>query len=288
MNPAEGKEFPMRQYLDLLRKILDEGHWKHQRAKLAGTTSLRTRALFGLQTRYDLNAGFPLVTTKRVSFRLIREELLWFLSGSTNNRDLNARGVTIWDEWADERTGELGPIYGQQWRRWECVGGGTYDQVRALVNNIRSLKADPEHPSGRRLLLTALNPPDVLKMRGPSACHTLAQFDVTEGRLSCQFYQRSADTFLGVPFNIACYALLTHLLAKVTGLGVGELIHTFGDAHVYENHLPQVREQLSREPLPLPRLVLDDAITDVDGIRSEQIRLEGYVSHPPLKGEVAV
>jgi thymidylate synthase len=279
----------MQQYLHLLRKILDEGRWKHQRAKLAGSSaSLRTKALFGLQARYDLNAGFPLVTTKRVPFRLIREELLWFLSGSTNNRDLNARGVTIWDEWADPETGELGPIYGQQWRRWQRVGGGTWDQVGELVKNLRALIADPEHPSGRRLLLTALNPPEVAQMRGPSACHTLAQFDVTEGLLSCQFYQRSADMFLGVPFNIACYALLTHLMAKVVGLGVGELIHTFGDAHIYENHLEQVREQLSREPKPLPRLVLDDSITDVDGIRSEQIRLEGYESHPPLKGEVAV
>jgi thymidylate synthase len=279
----------MRQYLELLRTVLDEGHWKHQRAKLAGTTaSLKTRALFGLQTRYDLNAGFPLVTTKRVPFRLIREELLWFLSGSTNNRDLNARGVTIWDEWADRETGELGPIYGRQWRRWECVGGGTFDQVRTLVNNLRALIADPEHSCGRRLILTAWNPPDIPRTRGPSACHTLAQFDVTEGRLSCQLYQRSADLFLGVPFNVACYALLTHLLAKVTGLGVGEFVHTFGDAHVYENHLPQVREQLTREPKPLPRLVLDDAIRDIDGIQSEQIRLEGYESHPPLKGEVAV
>src|SRR3954471_24147609 len=161
----------MQPYLDLLRKVLDEGRWKHQRAKQAGTlASLRTRALFGLQTSYDLNAGFPLVTTKRVPFRLIKEELLWFLSGSTNNADLRARGVTIWDEWADPETGELGPIYGQQWRRWECVGGGTWDQVRTLVDNLRAVVADPEHSSGRRLLLTALNPPDVARMRGPYAC----------------------------------------------------------------------------------------------------------------------
>src|SRR5262245_47676610 len=204
----------MRQYLDLLRQILDRGRWKQQRAVLASTGQKpRTLALFGLQARYDLNDGFPLVTTKRVPFRHVVEELLWFLSGSTSNRDLEARGVTIWREWADPETGELGPIYGQQWRRWEYPGG-TFDQIDHLVRAIRAVKADPEHPAGRRPILPAWTPPEMGRTRGPSACHTLSQFDVTDGRLSCHLYQRSADMFLGVPFNIASYALLTHLFAR--------------------------------------------------------------------------
>lgn len=278
----------MQQYLDLLRQILELGRWKQQRATLRSTgTKPRTLALFGLQSRYDLRQGFPLVTTKRVRFDLIREELLWFLSGSTNNNDLRARGVTIWDEWADPNTGELGGIYGAQWRRWKQVDGGKFDQIAWLVERIRDVVADPEHWSARRLILTAWNPPEMPHKTGPSGCHTMAQFDVTEGRLSCHLYQRSADMFLGVPFNIASYALLTRLLASATGLGVGDLVHSFGDAHVYENHLDQVRQQLTREPHPLPQLLLE-SIHKIDGIRSEQIRLEGYRHHPGLRGEVTV
>lgn len=279
----------MKAYLDLLRLVLDKGRLKPQRAVLQSTQQRpRALALFGAQSRYDLTEGFPLVTTKRMPFRAVVQELLWFLSGSTSNHDLRARGVTIWDEWADPETGELGPIYGQQWRRWQCVEGGAWDQVRWLVDNMREVMRNPEHHAARRLLLTAWNPPDMARTRGPSGCHTLAQFNITEGILSCQFYQRSADLFLGVPFNVASYALLTHLFAKVCGLGVGELIHTLGDAHIYENHLDQVREQLRREPYPLPRLVVDEGITDIDGIQPEQIRLEGYRHHPALRGEVAV
>lgn len=290
----------MHQYLKLLGEILERGRPKEQRAVTADGKPLRTLSLFGLQARYDLRDGFPLVTTKKVKFDLIKEELLWFLSGSTSNRELNARGVTIWDEWADPKTGELGPIYGKQWRRWETPDGKTIDQIARLVQNIREVAQNPRHPAGRRLLLTAWNPADIERTRGPSACHTLVQFDVTEGRLSCQLYQRSADMFLGVPFNIASYALLTHLLAKVTDLEVGEFIHTFGDAHLYENHLPQVREQLSRTPYPLPRLILDDRIREATiwkqpapegtsgDLASEWIHLEGYRSHPFLRGEVAI
>jgi thymidylate synthase len=277
----------VQQYLDLLREVLTRGRWKQQRAVLASTAAKpRALALFGLQTRFDLTRGFPLVTTKRVPFRLVVEELLWFLSGSTSNKDLQARGVTIWDEWADPETGELGPCYGKQWRRWG--EGGDVDQVARLVADIRAVRENPQHSAARRLLLTAWNPADIDKLRGPMGCHTLSQFDVTDGRLSCQLYQRSADLFLGVPWNIACYALLTHLLAKVTGLGVGELVHTFGDAHVYENHIDAVRHQLTRVPYPPPRLVLDEGIREIDGVRAEQIKLEGYRHAPGLAGEVAI
>lgn len=278
----------MKAYLDLLADVLAHGERKEQRAKLKGGAPVRTRAVFGRQLRLALADGFPLVTTKRVPFGSVRNELLWFLTGSTNNRDLNALGVTIWDEWADPVTGDLGPIYGKQWRNWEGPNGTSVDQIAYLVDGIRAVVADPQASVGRRLVLSAWNPIDIPRTKGPSACHTLAQFDVTRGRLSCQLYQRSADMFLGVPFNIASYALLTHLLAHVTGLAVGDYIHTFGDAHIYENHLDAVRTQLAREPRPLPRLRLDPAIASIDGIRPEQIALDDYNPHPSLRGEVAV
>ncbi|MFQ3593624.1 MAG: thymidylate synthase [Gemmataceae bacterium] len=283
----------MEPYLKQLREILERGVWKEQRAVLASGVRPRVLSLFGMQARYDLRAGFPIVTTKRVPFRLVAEELLWFLSGSTNNNDLRRRGCTIWDEWADPQTGELGPIYGQQWRRWRYTTPegepAQWDQMRTLVNQLRQRIADPTAACGRRLLLTAWNPPEMPLTRGPSACHTLAQWDVTEDRLSCQFYQRSADMFLGVPFNLASYALLTHVLAQTVGLRVGELIHTMGDAHIYENHLPQVEEQLTRTPRALPTLWIDPAIKDIDTFcSSRQVQLLGYDPWPTLKGEVAI
>ena len=280
----------MKPYLALLQDILDHGRVKQQRATLASTgVQPTTLAVFGRQVRYDLSEGFPLVTTKRVPFRMVVAELLWFLSGSTNNNILRDQKVGIWDAWADQETGDLGPIYGQQWRRWQCVGGGEWDQIARLVAGIREVIADPRASVGRRLILTAWNPPDMPQTKGPSACHTMTQFDVTDGKLSCQLYQRSADMFLGVPFNIASYALLTALLAKVTGLQAGEFIHTFGDAHIYDNHLEFVREQVKRSVRPLPRLVLHDSITSIDDIRPEQIALEGYAPHPAFpKAEVAV
>lgn len=283
----------MEPYLKQLREILTRGVWKEQRAVLASGVRPRVLSLFGMQARYDLRAGFPIVTTKRVPFRLVAEELLWFLSGSTNNNDLRRRGCTIWDEWADPQTGELGPIYGQQWRRWRYTTPegepAQWDQMRTLVNQLRQRIADPTAACGRRLLLTAWNPPEMPLTRGPSACHTLAQWDVTEDRLSCQFYQRSADMFLGVPFNLASYALLTHVLAQTVGLRVGELIHTMGDAHIYENHLPQVEEQLTRTPRALPTLWIDPAIKDIDTFcSSRQVQLLGYDPWPALKGEVAI
>ena len=208
--------------------------------------------MFGRQIRFDLNEGFPLVTTKRVAFNAIVHELIWFLRGSTNIRYLKEHGVTIWDEWADAE-GELGPVYGKQWRSWAAPDGRTVDQIDYVLQGIRSLRDDPTASVGRRLIVSAWNPADISQMALPP-CHTLFQFNVTEGRLSCQLYQRSADLFLGVPFNIASYALLTHLVAHVSQLEVGEFIHTFGDAHIYSNHLDQVDEQLGREPLALPRL----------------------------------
>lgn len=277
----------MEAYLKLLRDVRDRGTDKPQRAKVNGR-SLLCRSLFAPDPiRHDLAAGFPLLTTKRVPLRAVAVELLWFLRGSTNNNDLLAEKVRIWDAWADEN-GELGPIYGKQWRRWEGPNGVVVDQIANLVRDIAAVKADPWHYAARRLMLTAWNPADMPPPTTPTGCHTFAQFNVTDGRLSCHLYQRSADMLLGVPFNIASYALLTHLLAKVTGLGVGTYTHSFGDAHIYENHFAQVDEQLTRTPLPLPRLVLADDITSIDGIRVEQIRAEGYEHHPPIRGEVAV
>jgi len=276
----------MHAYIDLLDEVLEAGITKLQRGRTADGQDLRTRALFGRQIRFDLNDGFPLVTTKRVSFTFIIEELLWFISGSSNNNDLLARGVTIWDEWADPTTGDLGPIYGKQWRHWEGPQGEV-DQLANLVKGIHEVKKDPRASVGRRLILTAWNPAD-MPTKAPPACHTMSQFDVTEGRLSCQMYQRSADLFLGVPYNIACYAALTQLLAKVTGLKVGEFVHTFGDVHIYENHFKQVELQISRAPKPLPKLYIDDDVTSLDNLVSSQFELRGYDPHPPIKGDVAI
>lgn len=277
----------MKQYLDLIAYVRNHGQRKAQRAQLADGRRPDVLSVFGYQFRHDLRSGFPLLTTKKMPFAAIVHELIWFLSGETNTAYLRANKVTIWDEWADA-DGELGPVYGKQWRRWQKPGGGTVDQVANLVTGIRKVIENPNASEARRLLLLSWNPGDLPDPKVPTGCHTLSQFDVTDGRLSCQMYQRSADLFLGVPFNIASYALLTHLLAKVTGLEVGDYIHTFGDAHIYENHLPQVDEQLKREPRALPRIELDDGIKSIDGIRIEQIRLKDYDPHPALKGAIAI
>jgi thymidylate synthase len=277
----------VKQYLELLAHVRHNGKRKAQRAKLSDGQRPEVLSVFGYQFRHVLKAGFPLVTTKKLPWSAIVHELLWFLSGSTNTAYLRANRVTIWDEWADAN-GELGPVYGKQWRRWQGADGRAVDQIANLVSGIRKVIADPNAPEARRLLLTAWNPGDMPDPKVPTGCHTFAQFNVTDGLLSCQMYQRSADLFLGVPFNIASYALLTHLLAKATRLVAGEYIHTFGDAHIYENHFEQVDQQLKREPRPLPSLDLDNRIESLDGIRAEQIRLEGYNPYPPLRGEVAV
>ena len=286
----------MRQYLDLLRDVRTHGVRKPTRAVLRSTgEKIEALSVFGRQIRFDLGQGFPLVTTKRLSFSTIVHELIWFLRGSTNIAYLKEHGVTIWDEWADAE-GELGPVYGKQWRSWRAPDGQAIDQIANLVAGIKAVKADPAASVGRRLIVSAWNPADIADMALPP-CHTLFQFNVTEGeanegsdnkKLSCQLYQRSADLFLGVPFNIASYALLTVLVAHVTGLVAGEFIHTFGDAHIYANHLDQVDAQLEREPLPLPHLEIDPAVSDLARIEREQIRLVGYRSHPALAGEVAV
>ena len=277
----------MKQYLDLLNHILTHGRDKPSRPVLKDGRHPVARSVFGYQFRCDLRAGFPLLTTKKMNLRLPAEELVWFLSGSTDARRLMERNVHIWDAWADE-TGDCGPIYGKQWRAWEAPGGAPpIDQIAKLVGDIVKAKLDPHAPEARRLMLSAWNVADIPRMHLAS-CHALAQFNVTEGRLSCQLYQRSADVFLGVPFNLASYALLTHLLAQVTGLGVGDFIHTFGDAHIYDNHLDPCREQASRTPRPLPTLVIDPGVTCIDDFRAEHFRLEGYCPLGALSGEVAV
>jgi thymidylate synthase len=277
----------MRPYLELLREVRDHGTRKPTRAVLRSTgTNIDALSVFGRQIRFDLSEGFPLVTTKRVPFHAIVHELIWFLRGSTNIRYLKEHGVTIWDEWADA-DGELGPVYGKQWRSWAAPDGRTIDQIDYVLRGIRAVVDDPTASVGRRLIVSAWNPAEIAEMALPP-CHTLFQFNVTEGKLSCQLYQRSADLFLGVPFNIASYALLTHLVAHVTDLDVGDFIHTFGDAHIYSNHLDQVDEQLGREPFELPRLEIDPGIADLATIAREQVKLIGYRSHPPLRGEVAV
>jgi thymidylate synthase len=264
----------MRQYLELMEHTLADGVEKRDR------TGTGTVSVFGHQMRFDLNQGFPLVTTKKLHVKSIVHELLWFLAGDTNIKYLNDNGVRIWDEWADER-GDLGPVYGYQWRSWPAQDGRTIDQIANVVEMIR------RSPDSRRLIVTAWNPADVDKMALPP-CHCLFQFYVAKGRLSCQLYQRSADIFLGVPFNIASYALLTMMMAQVSGLQAGEFIHTFGDAHLYLNHIEQARLQLSRSPRALPRMRLNPAAKDIFGFRYEDFALEGYEPHPHIKAEVAV
>ena len=264
----------MRQYHELMRRILEEGTPKDDR------TGTGTLSVFGHQMRFDLAEGFPLVTTKKVHLRSIIHELLWFIRGETNVRSLQAEGVSIWDEWADEQ-GDLGPVYGAQWRSWPDADGGTVDQLAAVIEQIRT------NPSSRRLMVSAWNPADLPRM-ALAPCHALFQFDVTGGRLSCQLYQRSADVFLGVPFNIASYALLTHMVAQVCDLEPGDFVHVLGDAHLYRNHLEQARQQLQREPRPLPRLELDPSVRKIDAFRFEHVAIHGYDPHPHIAAPVAV
>jgi thymidylate synthase len=264
----------MRQYLDLLRLVRDTGAEKRDR------TGTGTRSIFGHQMRFDLAKGFPLVTTKKLHVKSIIYELLWFLGGQTNVRWLQEHGVSIWNEWADA-AGNLGPVYGSQWRSWPTEDGGTIDQIAGLIDAIRT------NPDSRRLIVTAWNPADIPKMALPP-CHCLFQFYVADGRLSCQLYQRSADVFLGVPFNIASYALLTMMVAQVTKLVPGDFVHSFGDAHLYLNHLQQADEQLSRAPHPLPRMRLNPAIDDIFAFRYEDFTLENYQAHPSIKAPIAV
>ncbi|AAZ97993.1 thymidylate synthase [Thiobacillus denitrificans ATCC 25259] len=264
----------MKPYLDLMRHVLEHGTRKDDR------TGTGTLSVFGWQTRYDLAAGFPLVTTKKCHLRSIVHELLWFLQGDTNIRYLKENGVSIWDEWADEN-GDLGPVYGHQWRSWPKADGGVIDQIAEAVKTLRT------NPDSRRIIVSAWNVADLDRM-ALAPCHAFFQFYVAEGRLSCQLYQRSADIFLGVPFNIASYALLTLMMAQVTGLKPGDFVHTLGDAHLYVNHLEQAREQLSREPRPLPTMTLNPDVTDIFGFRFEDFTLGGYDPHPAIKAPVAV
>ncbi|GAB4420138.1 MAG: thymidylate synthase [Bacteriovoracaceae bacterium] len=264
----------MKQYHDLLRHVLENGS---PRADRTGTGTL---SVFGYQARYNLEEGFPLVTTKKLHVRSIIHELLWFLRGDTNVRYLNENKVTIWDEWADA-DGNLGPVYGKQWRCWETREGFCIDQISNLVQEIKA------NPYSRRLIVSAWNPSDLPKMALPP-CHTLMQFYVNDGKLSCQLYQRSADIFLGVPFNIASYALLTMMIAQVTGLKAGEFVHTMGDAHLYSNHIEQAKEQLKRTPYALPKMILNPDIKSIFDFTFDDFKLEGYKSHPHIKAEVAV
>ena len=264
----------MRAYLDLVQRILDEGVVKTDR------TGTGTRSIFGHQLRFDLRAGFPVVTTKKVHLKSVVAELLWFIRGDTNTAWLREHGVTIWDEWADER-GDLGPIYGYQWRSWPTPGGGHIDQLAAVIEQI---KRDPD---SRRHLVNAWNVADLSAM-ALTPCHAMFQFYVADGRLSCQLYQRSADVFLGVPFNIASYALLTHMVAQVCDLEVGDFVHTFGDAHLYLNHHDQALEQLGREPRPLPELWLDPAVRDIDAFTMDSVKVSGYDPHPAIQAPIAV
>jgi thymidylate synthase len=264
----------MQAYHDLVRRVLAEGTRKTDR------TGTGTISVFGHQMRFDLARGFPLVTTKKLHLRSIVHELLCFLAGDTNIAYLKANKVTIWDEWADE-AGDLGPVYGKQWRSWQKPDGGTVDQIRWVVDEIR------RNPDSRRLVVSAWNPADIDRM-ALAPCHCLFQFYVADGRLSCQLYQRSADTFLGVPFNIASYALLTHMVAHVTGLQPGDFVHSFGDAHLYLNHLEQAELLLSRDPRPLPRLTLNPDVKSIFDFTYDDVAIEGYDPHPAIRAEVAV
>jgi thymidylate synthase len=264
----------MQPYHDLLERILREGVRKDDR------TGTGTIAVFGHQMRFDLAAGFPLVTTKKLHLKSIIHELVWFLKGDTNVRYLQENGVSIWDEWADEQ-GDLGPVYGRQWRSWAAPDGQVIDQIAWLVDEIK------RNPDSRRLIVSAWNPADIPKM-ALAPCHCLFQFFVANGKLSCQLYQRSADVFLGVPFNIASYALLTHMVAQVTGLGVGDFVHTLGDTHLYVNHLEQAKLQLTRDLRPLPMLKLNPAVTRMEAFSFADVTIEGYDPHPTIKAPIAV
>jgi thymidylate synthase len=264
----------MQQYLDLMRHVLEHGHDKSDR------TGTGTRSVFGWQMRFDLSKGFPVMTTKKLHLKSIIHELLWFLQGDTNIRYLQENGVRIWDEWADGN-GDLGPVYGKQWRRWETADGRVDDQITQLVHGLK------HNPDSRRHIVSAWNPGDVERMALPP-CHCLFQFYVAGGRLSCQLYQRSADIFLGVPFNIASYALLTMMLAQVCGYRPGDFVHTFGDAHLYSNHFDQARLQLGRAPRPLPAMWINPAVDDIFAFKFEDFRLDGYDPHPHIAAPVAV
>jgi thymidylate synthase len=266
--------FAMRQYLDLMQHVLDHGTHKSDRTG-TGTTSV-----FGYQMRFDLEQGFPLVTTKKCHLKSIIHELLWFLQGSTNTKYLKDNGVSIWDEWADEN-GNLGPVYGKQWRSWQAVDGRVIDQIRIAVEQLKN------NPDSRRIIVSAWNVGELEQM-ALAPCHAFFQFYVADGKLSCQLYQRSADIFLGVPFNIASYALLTMIMAQVCDLQPGDFVHTFGDAHLYLNHLEQAQLQLSREPHPLPVMRINPSVKDIFGFKYEDFALEGYEPHPAIKGQVAI
>lgn len=264
----------MQQYLDLLQHILDKGTDKSDR------TGTGTRSVFGYQMRFNLEEGFPMVTTKKVHLRSIIHELLWFLKGETNIQYLKENGVSIWDEWADDQ-GELGPVYGKQWRSWQGADGHTHDQIRELIDQIK------KNPDSRRLIVSAWNVGELSQM-ALMPCHTLFQFYVADGKLSCQLYQRSADVFLGVPFNIASYALLTMMVAQVCGLKLGDFVHSFGDVHLYNNHFEQAKLQLTRTPFPLPTMKINPAVNDIFGFKFEDFELLHYQSHPAIKAPVAV
>ncbi len=264
----------MKQYLNLLKQIMDHGTVKQDR------TGVGTKSIFGYQMRFDLSDGFPLLTTKKVHLKSIIYELLWFIQGSTNISYLKEHGVSIWDEWADEN-GDLGPVYGQQWRSWRTPDGRAIDQLSEVIETIK------KNPDSRRMIVCAWNPSDVDRMALPP-CHCFFQFYVADGRLSCQLYQRSADTFLGVPFNIASYALLTMMIAQVCGLKPGEFVHTTGDTHIYLNHFEQVREQLSREPRPLPKMKINPEVKSIFDFKYEDFTLEEYNPWPAIKAPVAV